>query len=246
MEERKRRRVKAAPDRGGAMPGEGISPLSIFILIICYAIVGGLGYMIYHQKIEDQRSLERLQEESKDYKDKIKKIKQKYTYISRLKNLTENQLEILKALDPEDRLLWSEKINMLAELIPDGVYLTQIQVKEDIREVETAESKRRLREWERKGKKGKRPTPIKKPVITQHLYLDGVSRAELPEDRLRLISAFSEALQDFQWKSDKGEIHKFYDHFRGEIDPSEMNVIKIERISVTKFRFHMRSKPFGE
>ena len=247
VEERKRRRMKPSAEAMGAAPsGGGISPLTVLILLLCYAVVVVLGYWVYKQKVEDERTLKEKRDALAEVKKEIKSIEKQYAEIKKLKELTQNQLEVLNALDPVDRLLWAEKINMIAELIPDGVYITQIMVKENVQEKETPESLKAYDEWVKKGKQGTRPRPIKKPIITQYLTLDGVSRAELPEDRLRLISAFNEALQTFHWKTSSGKIHKFYDHFRGEIDPSDMEVIRIENIPVTKFSFTLTTKTFGE
>lgn len=249
VEARKRRGVKRAiPPEAGLPPVPkegGVSAVVIGILIICFGLVGFLGFMIYKQKVADEQLLQEKKKAVAEYEKKIKDIEQKYADLKKRMELTSNELEILRALDPPNRLLWSEKLNMLAELIPDGIYLTQIKLTETVSEVQTKESKQRYEEWVRKGKKGKAPKIVKKPIITQRLFLYGVARAETPEDRLRLISKFSEALKNFKWRTHKGEIHSFYEHFTGEIDTQEIVATRIEGIPVTRFTFILKTKPFS-
>ncbi len=244
-EKKKRRRAKRAPTIGAPEAGApSFSPITIVILLVCYALVAALGYLIWNQKATDERLLQEAKDEVARYEEKISTVKSQYKEISELKRLTSNQIEILRALDPPNRLFWAEKLNMLAELVPDGIYLTRIEVDENVKEVETKESKERHREWVRGGKKGKQPKTVKKPVITHKLYLQGLARADLAEDRLRLISAFNEALKTFQWTNRRGEVRKFYEHFRGDINTSELVVTRVEGVAVTKFAFILRTKPF--
>ena len=201
--------------------------------------------MIYKQKVADELLLQEKKNAVAMYQKKIKNIEKQYADLKKRMELTSNELEILRALDPPNRLLWSEKLNMLAELIPDGIYLTQIKLTESVSEVQTKESRQRYNEWVKKGKKGKAPKIVKKPIITQRLFLYGVARAETPEDRLRLVSKFSEALKNFKWKTPKGEIHSFYEHFVGEIDTRELVATRVEGIPVTRFTFILKTKPFS-
>ncbi len=246
VEEKKRRRARRTREPGlPSAAREGVSFISIIIVVICFAIVGTLGYVIYKQKITSERELQQRKGDIARYKENIQSIQDKYTEIKELLEITTNQIEVLKALDPPNRLLWSEKLNMLAELVPDGIYLTQIQVTEQINEVPTKESQSRHQEWVRKGKQGPQPQVVKKPIITQNLYLYGISRADTPEDRLRLISSFNEALRTFEWKTRDDTVHSFYEHFSGEIDTRELVVTRVERIPVTKFTFIIRTKSFS-
>lgn len=245
VSEKKRRALRRTPEgREPGIAGPGVSPFTIIILVICFALVAVLAYLIYMQKVEDERLLQEKRDQVKYYEDEISKIQKDYVAIKKLLDLTTNQIEILRALDPPNRILWSEKLNMLAELVPDGIYLTRIKVDEEVKEVETEDSKRQYKQWLDGGKKGARPPAIKKPIITQTLYLYGISRAELPEDRLRLISSFSEALKTFSWKNREGEVRSFFEHFAGEIDTSELVVTRIEGVSVTQFTFIMKTKSF--
>lgn len=240
--ERKRApRVVALPT---AQP-ERLSVLSVLILVVIFGVIAGFSLNLQKKIKADKAELEKAKKGVEDLKSNIKKIQTDYEEIKRLMDLTANQLEILRALDPPDRLLWSEKMNMLAELIPQGVFLTQIKLTESVTEVPTTESAEKYKEWERGGRKGVAPKLIKKPVIRQTLHLAGVAHAEVPEDRLRLITAFSEALKNFSWKRRDGTIQRFYDHFTGEIGISEIQVVNLEGISVTTFAFILSSKPFG-
>ncbi len=243
-----REKRKFKPTRAPVMPSAPSTRptlLSILIILIVYAGIFWFYHNMRQRVIADRSEFEKLNNEVEDFKKKVKIVQTKYEEIKRIIDITNNQLEILRALDPPDRILWSEKLNMLAELIPDGVYLTQIRLTESVTEVATKESEQKYKEWEKAGKKGTPPKLVKKPIIRQTLYLSGVSRAETPEKRLRLISAFSEALKNFSWTTSDGRVRKFYEDFTGEIDTSEIVNITLEGVPVTKFTFILQTKPFS-
>ena len=87
---------------------------------------------------------------------------------------------MLNVLDPPNRLLWTEKLNIISDLRPENIYITQLEVTENVNQIETVASKRAIADWDEAKEDGEpletpRPRPVKVPIITQELTLTGVS-----------------------------------------------------------------------
>jgi hypothetical protein len=79
----------------------------------------------------------------KEYQDALKKNQEKYDNWQRLKVKS----EILSSLMPDQRLFWAQKLDMLTKLTPEGVYITSVDVTEEVKMVETDFSKKRRAEY---------------------------------------------------------------------------------------------------
>ncbi len=227
--------------------GPAPSFLSFLILIPVYLITLGIVYKIYDAKITSaktvdnaQKKLERLKKQKVEQEQKFKDLKETYSILN-------DQIEILRSLDPPDRLLWSEKLNMLSELIPKGIFITSMKLSEKVEQIETAESKRRQVEWNAQGKNKKGPAPevIKKPVARQTFEMSGVAYTDKPgsEEKLDLIVKFYQSLKDFQTTNHKGQVRKFMDNFNPKVNFKDLQETKILDRSVYKFTFIMTTKP---
>lgn len=177
-EMRKRRRSGAAAGRRSS--GAGVSPLVWIVLLV---IIGGLGaygflqiYTPYtiamNKKAEKEKQIAGLESEVKEMRDQIEGL-------AEIQDMVNSRLEVLNLLDPPDRLLWSEKLNLISDLRPNNVYIREIKLEEDVKEVETAESIRARENWERQRKRGKaegkKPAVVTRPEITQSLHIYGMS-----------------------------------------------------------------------
>jgi hypothetical protein len=221
------------------------STITVIIIIICYALVAGEAWWVYNKKAKSQEDLENLLAERDALKTQIAKISEEFKSLKRLKELAANQIEILNSLDPPNRLLWSEKINMMAELIPRNVYIIQLEMTEDTKMVITKESRTKIKEWEDGGKKGPKPPEIKKPVITQTLKISGITYDEDSEERLQRVVDFYYALKNFSWVGKKGEVRRFMDHFREEIGIARIPITSdnVAGVPVRRFQFILITKP---
>lgn len=201
-----------APAGGGAV-------VALF-LVVAYLVVIAVGLYVFNGKYQSDNAVRQAESAKKDAQAKIDKLEKEFTELKTIKALYENQLEVLKALDPPDRLLWCEKLNLLPQLVPEGIYLTRVKVDETVKEVETPDSIRKNREWAQAGRKGAKPQTVKKPVITQTLTIEGVVYVEgsqADKKRLQLYIDFvqnlrnKEAIIPFTQKP-----KSFMDFFKGE------------------------------
>src|SRR5690606_21172648 len=122
----------------------------------------------------------------------IEQKEEQFEELQEMERVLRNQIALLETLDPPDRLFWAEKLNLLPLYVPDGVFLTTIEVTESSREVETADSRRLQDEWRRKPARSRGPQPPQEfqTIITQQLELEGVSYVAegTSDDRLALIT----------------------------------------------------------
>jgi len=238
MAKSKRERVGIA-----AIPSSA-TPFVAVILIVAYIIVGAFAYRIINAKRIRDNEVKQLTQEREKLKKEVQDKQVKFRELMELKTLVTNQLEILGALDPPNRLYWSEKMNMLADLVPKGVYLTNITVSEQIAETETEASKQRRATWVQSGSKGAAPPVIKKPVITQTLNIAGITWSDDPEQRLQLIIRFHDAMKNYSYVGHNNQERHFMDNFENliRIDPTYVDSVSARTIN--RFRLILRTKPF--
>lgn len=225
-------------------PSSG-TPVVVLILIILFAASGGFAYWVISQKMESDRKVKSAQRDRDNLEEQVQEQREEFKELVDLRFLLENKIAVLKALSPEDRLLWSEKLNMLADLIPKGVYLTDIRVTEDIKQVETEASKERRRKWNEGGSQGEEPPMVKKPQITQTLVLSGITWAEDPEQRLQLILRFHDALMNYQTAGQTGRTRRFMDNFQEQIRIDPTWVEQVAGRTVNRFKLILKTKPFS-
>jgi len=233
---RDRSRVATAPSSA--------APLVAITLIIAYLAVGAFAYWVYDAKRTKDKEVKGLIQKRDSLKKEIQNKQQKFKELMELKTLVTNQLEILNALDPPNRLYWSEKLNMLADIVPKGVYLTNINVSEQIAEIETEASRQRRTTWVQSGSKGPAPPVIKKPVITQTLSISGITWADEPEQRLQLIIRFNDAMKNYSYVGPNNQERHFMDNFETliRIDPTYVDSVAARAIN--RFRLILKTKPF--
>lgn len=224
--------------------------LTVYLILIpVYLITLLILYRVYDTKTSSKRELDQTTKKLEKLKKDKSSQEEKFRDLKETFSLLNDQIEILRALDPPNRLLWSEKINMISELIPKGVFLTSIKVTEKVEQLETAESKKRQVEWNAQGKdkKGTPPEIVKKPVIRQTLEMEGITYSEKggSEERLALLVQFHQALKTFKWKNHYGEDRAFMDNFNPEIKFKDIQDSKVLDKEVSKFTFIITTKPFS-
>lgn len=237
--------IKVKRDRLKIMAGSSrATPLIAIILVVVYLAVGAFGYWVYRAKKQKDDEIRSLTAKRDSMKKEIKEKHAKFKELMDLKTLLSNQLEILNALNPPDRLFWAEKMNMMADIVPKGVYLQNINVTEEIFNIETNESKARRSKWVESGSKGPAPPIIKKPVITQTLSIAGITWADDPEQRLQLIIRFHDAMKNYSTVGLNNDMRRFMDNFENliRIDPTYVGTVASRTIN--HFKLILKTKPF--
>ncbi len=242
-------RPAAAPTR--ARPDEAVSPLTYLIVLAIVAAIAGYYYFFVYQRLNSKR-LEAANAENKvtAITKQIDALREGAEELRKVSSISQSMLDIIYAIDSEDRILWAEKLNQLSDLIPDSVYIRRITVSEQIAKVETAESKKQRTEWQAKQKtKGKvrkgataegAPTPIYYPQITQELKIYGLTYSENEAERIRLINEFYDNLKTGTNKDIKAN---FLKGFTGQIVYGDVAPNIVGGRPVAEFSFTLKTLP---
>ena len=242
------------------IPSEQVSAKTYLIMLAIAAVLGALYYFGIHYRTAWRRiETQGLEAQVDGINKKIQQRQKGMAGLKAREAITKSLLDIVYALDPEDRLLWSEKLNQLSDLIPDTVYLTHLTVIEQVGQKETAGSKRRQQEWadQQKAKtdqaKGKpvrtakasgAPPKINYPVITQTLEMASIADAESEADRLGLMNEFYSNLMKGQ--NEKAKIQSdFMRGFNSEIAYGVYARKTVGGRNVSEFSFTLTTKPTG-
>jgi hypothetical protein len=218
------------------------TPIVILVLIIVYIAVFSIVYSVVHKKLKNDREVSTLQAERETLKKDVESKQKQFKDLIGLRTILASQMEILKALDPPNRLLWAEKINMLAEIVPPGVFITNLDVSENIREQETQESMKIREAWIKGGKKGAEPPQINKPIVTQTLAIEGITWADAADQRIQLIMKFHDAMRNYGKRGMDGSTRRFMDNFQDiKIDATYLD--RVGGRNVNHFKLILTSKP---
>lgn len=173
------------------------------------------------------------------------------------------QEEILNVLMPDDPLLWSEKLNMISNMIPEGVYITDLEVQESTELVETERSIQLRKEYEdkkakAKGKEGKEgakedklalpdkaPEPIKKPIIRQTLILKAIATGQDRTERFDKVREFGRRMKEYQMQGQQGKVRRFMDNFQPDIFFGTGEATVHDGVEVWDFEMRLTTRPFG-
>lgn len=240
------RKASKGPSAGpssGAMAVTGI-------LVLIYAVIIGMGvfFLSSSQAVASER--DRLENLRDDLEAEVAETEELYADLKEELEVLENQVVILQVLDPEDRLFWAEKLNLLPQVIPDGVFLTNIQVNENVVQRETQASKEAYDNWKKIPKKDRPKSPPRKqfyPEITYTVQFDGISYVEdgTDEQRLQKIIDFYTQLQSKELTVPfSGEKAFFMDKMNPNIDFPFVEKTDLQNREVAKFTFNLKSKPF--
>lgn len=242
--ERKGRATAAARKPGAAAGGagkEGLAVLAFAALMTVAVVAGGL---FAHSKVRAaEQQVAAKRQELKKVENEIQKHAKEARQIRRMREVLNNQWEVLQALDPPDRILWAEKLDMLANLMPPNVFLTDVNVTENLVEVETEASIRNRRRWEANQKQGPRPPVIKKPIITYRLILKGLATGSDNVEQFDNVLKFHQALVNHERVDEKGVKRSFMDGFNPNIEFESVRATLYQGFPVNEFSFRMRTIP---
>lgn len=233
---------------GGKAAGTGSqasgAALVALVLIVLFAVDILLGGFLYYQFSEAKQRQAAVEQKAKDVAAALEEQEAAFQEFEFSIERMERIIEVAESLDPDDRLLWSRKLNMLPLLIPDGVFLTQVAVTQRVTEVETEESLQSRNQWE-KTRKGEPPAIIKIPVYTQTLFLDGLAYVEQGTENQRLsqIITFNYNMRDNEVKLPYDEEEsRFLEGFMPNIGSSAAEEVTMDSRAVTQFRFTITTK----
>lgn len=237
-------KIKSKKDSNKAYaPPSSATPMVTIILILVYIVALAFAYWVIKTKADDDKAVKTLTQNRDNLKKSVESKQKQFRELLELRMMLANQIEILKSLDPPNRLLWAEKINMMADIVPQGVYLTNIVVTEDIQEIETDESKKSRETWVKGGKKDKEPLIVKKPVITQTLAISGVTWHEDADQRLQLIMKFHDGMKNYSNRGTNGETRNFMDNFQELIGIEGTYEDRVAGRPVNRFKLILKTKP---
>lgn len=238
-QEIKGRQPRKQPGFAGA-PSQVSTPSAIvpLVLIPVYIVIAIVGYLVYSkvhyyqvQQNTAAKTLLKLQGE-------LKKKEAQFKGLETAEKMYKVQSEVISSLLPKEPLLWSEKLNQIALLIPHKVYITEMAMTEKVAEAETKESKDKRAQWEKGGRVGTAPSTIKKPIISQKLEISGISVEKDSEKRLKLMLDFIEALKTFK---DPTYNRIFIEHFDPNIKILSTKTVKYLGVVVNKFKIEINS-----
>lgn len=249
------------PAAGGGPPapgGAGSPMISLLSVVIALVLIGGSGFASYYKWNEAntvRAELEEKQDTKKKLERTVKEKGQEYEALKEKYARAIRKIQVLLMLDPPDRLLWAEKLNMIADLRPDGVAVTTMELREKVDMIETPESLEvraafnKVPAAERRGRK--EPQPVKVPIIRQTFTVRGVAYDPQQSNRLTHIKNFYDALLEYFRKMEDGSIRRFMDGFQQEPPPTYGDMKDIENYlktgrRVTEFVITIETKAIGQ
>jgi hypothetical protein len=242
---------------GGKRPAKaagagGSAIVSFLIMVIAVGSIGGSGYYAWTTYDTHEKAVEKRAGLEKDKKSKRAEADNKQREFTELRAKFDRAIDkarVLLMLDPPDRLLWAEKLNMLADMRPDGIALIDVKLIEEVKLVETPESIRMRQEFDKLEAKAKRgqtkPTAKKVPLISQIFSITGVAYNQQQPKRLEDINNFSQMIESYYVTMDDRAIRRFMDGFILGIEIGDLNdyadYLKSGR-TVTQFEFTLKTR----
>src|SRR5690606_10492980 len=140
------------------------------------------------------------------------------------------------------------KINMLANLVPANVFLTEVKVQEQVEMVETEASRLAREKWENTDKKdrGEQPEAVRRPVIHYDLTISGMAPGRDSTQMFDNALEFHRAMIAPQMVDTDGLTRRFMDGFVNNLDVGSIEADVHEGQRVNKFVFKLRTEDVGE
>lgn len=234
---------KASKISTSSNEGTGMVLLAVVLFL---GLLGGGGFFVYSSYANSHAQLDAANRESARIDADLKKKQKEYEELRTSLDELQSQVAVLQSLDPPDRLLWSEKLNILPALVPENVFLTELEVKESVTERETDESRRAYEDWVAKGSKGTPPARRKQPIVRQTFEFAGIAYS--PDNRFEArLDKITEFVSNLQQKSVKipftGEETTFSRGFVPDVRPiAPVEATRVGNREVTRFRFAMTTR----
>ncbi|MCL5270632.1 MAG: hypothetical protein M1457_08815, partial [bacterium] len=209
------------PAMGGEKTGQGGGPLVLIVALIMVALNGYVGWCVYAKVAQSRAGLSDLRKNAKATQAKIDSQLKEADQWRHYREVVLNQMDVLRSLDPPNRILWSEKVNMLANLMPSEIFLDRIEVVEETKMVQTEQSKEAHKKWENaldKETRGPEPEKVEKPIITYKMSLTGLATGSDNVQQARNMLKLQDALRNYSVVDQNGQTRRFMDGFLPDID----------------------------
>lgn len=231
---------------GGVSPAVGTALMAgvLVVLLAAWVIVG---YGLIWSPISKAEAKESAMKAEYDNQKKIFDTQQAEYAVKFAKwKRMQEQKKILEILKPTNRLLWSEKLNMLVNLVPEDVYITGVEVTEKVDMVETDSSKEARAAYAKAKKEaetavgdekqkaaklravGPEPKISQIAVPSQTLIIKAATLIrEDGSDRIAKVSEFERNMQQYEMKNAKGEVRRFKDFFEKTQDDEQKMAVNM-------------------
>lgn len=229
-------------------PQKANSPMTIVIMAgVLMAVLNGLaGWLAFSSVIAAKDDVDRVQAKYDKINKQIETRVKEADEVRKFREVVKNQMDVLRSLDPPERLLWSEKMNMLANLMPPDVFVSEILVTEKVEMVETDASKAAHMKWEKLDKKkGPEPGKVNRPLITYEMKLTGLALGKDSTEQLNNVVKFHTALNSYKMTDAQGKERRFMDGFNPTIEMGGTLTTVYEGTAVDQFIFTLKTKAIG-
>lgn len=232
-------------------PGQaGGLVVMLLVLLLALGIPGVGAAFVIVRTAASNAELEEVRRQRTNLTNEVRRLEAEYSEISEGLEIARRQWRVIQSLNAEDRLFWTEKLNLLPLLVPDGIFLTRLRVSETVRDSETRESRERREAWERLPARQRPPQPPREMMttITQTLTIDGISYVAdgTSDERLDRIIGFIRALEGQRVRMPfSGEMVSFMDGFRQNVEWTRFTDRNMGGRIVQDFSLTITGIPFG-
>lgn len=215
-------------------------------VVVMVALNAMAGWAAFRSVYTAKEEVDRIKDKCDLVDKQIKNRMSEADLVRKYREVVTNQMDVLKSLDPPERILWCEKINMLSNLIPPEVFLTEVAVTEHMELIETEASKAARSKWEKaKEKVGKEPEIVKRPIISYQMKLTGLALGKESVDQMNNVMKFHTAMTSYRMSDGKGREHRFMDGFNPNIDLGSIEAAVYQGTPVNQFTFTLRTRTMG-
>lgn len=237
---------KSAGFKGPSFSVSGIWP---YVLGLCLLYAGSAyaAYWVYRQSDDSKQQVRRAETTRQKKNDELTKKKKEFELLDAISAEIDEKYAVVQGLNPENRIFWSEKLNMLsAARMGLAVYITKLGLDEKVDELETPESIARREAWKREKTHppgAQEPKPIKRPVINQTLTIDAIAFAPDAPQRLRQIVAFQDSISKLSWIRHNGKKAYFLDGMNPDFGQLPQRLARVGGVEVLRFGFVIKAEP---
>lgn len=228
----------------------GPSPAPFYLLLaLLYLAAGAAGYYVWSMSGEAAKRVDERTVKRDELKKEVASKQAEFEEHNLRSQEIEEKYAVIEALGPQNRIFWSEKVNMIAMArLNLAVYVTKIELEEKIDERETPESVKRREEWKAAKEKDPKlktpePQPVKQPVINQTLVIQAIAYGNDSSQRLAQIRNFYENLQGMEWTRASGVTATFLDRMASEFEQLPQKVDRVAGVDVLRFGFRIKADP---
>lgn len=219
------------------------------LLVVLYMAAGAAGYWVFTTTQEAKRNEDNLTKQRDELKKDVAEKQVEFDLLNLRSQEIEERYAVVEALGPQNRIFWSEKVNMIARArLNLAVYVTKIELQEQIDERETPESVRRREEWKKAKEANPKlrtpePQAVKQPVINQTLVIQAIAYGNDSSQRLAQIRHFYENLNALEWTRESGEKARFLDRLASEFAQMPQKLDTVAGVEVLRFGFQIKADP---